>query len=142
MTTADDMKVLKEIFATVDAIGVDETLKALRVARVKLNPDMPQIDLLINLICANSDISPDDMRDNRNHDNKRLAALWACAYFLHIHMKLRVAMIARKIGKSPSRVSIYITNATNALREKRKSDTQLMFVSLHNSIKDSLPNNN
>jgi hypothetical protein len=75
---------LQEFLSTIETIGVDETIKALSIARKEtLSLQDKRIDFLVKMICQSFNVSPDEVFTSKDRNTNRLFAFKFIVYYLY-----------------------------------------------------------
>jgi len=74
----------QELLSTIETIGVDETTKALSIARKEtLSLQDKRIDYLVKIVCESFNVSPDDVFTSKERNTNRLFAYKFIVYYLY-----------------------------------------------------------
>ncbi len=128
-----EMELITELKNSVDWLGVDGTISALRNARVCHTSDVIT-QKIITHVCQRIGITVAQFRDYKFRNDKRKVAICFCVYFLHSEefFDLSHSEISRKLplGLSKQSMHNYFAVIKNAKLKNPKSNID-MLISNH-----------
>lgn len=127
------MELITELKNSVDWLGVDGTISALRNARVCHTSDVIT-QKIITIVCHHMGISVSEFRNHKFRSDKRKLAICFCVYFLHSEgfFDLSHSEISRKLplGLSKQSMHNYFMVIKSAKLKSPKSNID-MLISNH-----------
>lgn len=131
-------KLINELLHTIDKIGIQETIRALRKKQEDMATNTPELQIhIIHTTCNEFGIQEDILLHGRDKSEARYNAIGVCAFMLHQHLGFTQTKISMLLKKDISTISRHLKRLQN-LDDKYKNERELRITiqGLENKIKD------
>lgn len=121
-TLSSFVYLFEELLSTIEAIGVDSTIKTLKNAKSSslIMTDL-NIDFIINCVCETTSLSKDRIINGKDKSDERKMALALCVHFLKNELNYSYKDISTILKKDASALSKYNSFVKN-LPTKTKTE--------------------
>ena len=131
------VKMIEELFLTVESIGVNTTTKILKEARGSVVED-DKVKKLLNIVSSETNVAVDRILSGTDRTDDRKIALSLCIYFIRIYCDLSFSQLKKVFMKDISALHKYFSITESSLKNTPKTDFEKKLLNHYKMININL----